>query len=450
MSTEDKLSVPSVASPSGKQPKDISELKKQRGNLKGRLTQFKKYLDSLPCNSISQVQVKEVKFRMQAAQDHFNTFNNIQNQIELILPESEYTANFEYVESFESLYFNVLATAESIVENTVESLKCNSKSSVQSNVKLPDIKLPSFDGSFDQWLEYRNSYITMIHNRSDLDEIQKFHYLKASLSGCALQVISALEFTASNYVHPWDLLHSRFHNTRLLIQNHLKSLFSISPLKQESHLQIRRLIDTTLRNLRALKSLNEPTEHWDTIIINLVVSKLDASTEREWENCKGSILTDSNKRLQLDDLLSFLKNKSNTLEMISSNKNKLPQCKPHIISENKHYQSQGHVIGHTYTSTNYNKNNNSKKAFSYNKRNSPENNSCVLCNGHSATECMFGPCKQCRNKHNTLLHVINNLNKFEYTQSGRSADFTETREAAGPSTALHSVSTCSALPRNAL
>ncbi|XP_045456989.1 uncharacterized protein LOC123667024 [Melitaea cinxia] len=325
MSTEDKLSVPSAASPLGKQLKDISELKKQRGNLKGRLTQFKKYLDSLPCNSISQIQVKEVKLRMQTAQDHFNTFNNIQNQIELILPESEYTANFEYVESFESLYFNVLATAESIVENSVESLKCSSKSSVQSNVKLPDIKLPSFDGSFDQWLEYRNSYITMIHNRSDLDEIQKFHYLKASLSGCALQVISALEFTADNYVHAWDLLHSRFHNTRLLIQNHLKSLFSITPLKQESHLQIRRLIDTTLRNLRALKSLNEPTEHWDTIIIYLVVSKLDASTEREWENYKGSILTDSNKRLKLDDLLIFLRNKSNTLEMISSSQNKLPQ-----------------------------------------------------------------------------------------------------------------------------
>ncbi|CAB3256948.1 unnamed protein product [Arctia plantaginis] len=45
-----------------------------------------------------------------------------------------------------------------------------------TSVKLPVIKLPSFDGSYDKWLEFRNSYLTMIHKHTDLDPVQKFHY----------------------------------------------------------------------------------------------------------------------------------------------------------------------------------------------------------------------------------------------------------------------------------
>lgn len=100
----------------------------------------------------------------------------------------------------------------------------------------------------------------MIHNRDDLDYIQKFHYLKSSLTGSALEVISALEFTATNYSHAWDLLEKRYHNNRLLVQNHVKSLFNAPSLNSVSQFQIRRLIDSILRNLRALNSLNEPTD----------------------------------------------------------------------------------------------------------------------------------------------------------------------------------------------
>jgi hypothetical protein len=68
----------------------------------------------------------------------------------------------------------------------------------------------------------------MIHEHKDLNALEKFHYLRSSLSGSVLQVISALEFTAQNYTHVWDLLLLRFQNDRLLIRNHVKSLFYIN------------------------------------------------------------------------------------------------------------------------------------------------------------------------------------------------------------------------------
>lgn len=479
MGGEDNLSVPlagSSVSPSRKRLGELSDLKKQRGSLKSRLTHFKKYLDNFNNSSPSQLQIKEIKFRMQAAHDLFKTFNEVENQIELYSPESDVESNQEYVVCFESLYFSVLATAESMIEGEeTGNSKCTGHLS-RANVKLPDIKLPFFDGSFDHWLEYKNSYLTMIHKRSDLDEIQKFHYLRSSLSGSALQVISALEFTASNYDHAWDLLHNRFHNTRLLTHNHLKSLFSIPTLKQESHTHIRKLIDTVLRNLRALKTLDEPTDSWDTIIIYLIVTKLDFSTERDWENHKGSILTDSSKKLKLEDLLSFLKNKADMLDMINAGHNKLQNKPMNIITDNKHCQNKSNAPVHSYLSTS---NSNSKsKSSNFNKRVSI-NYFCPLCNGNHAlymcpnflnlscrdrtkfvdekrlcsnclrsghslsdsdsqrSDCRFGPCRQCQNKHNTLLHI--NDASSVYSQQ-TAASHAHTGAGAGSSAALHSLS----------
>nr|XP_053606381.1 uncharacterized protein LOC128672900 isoform X2 [Plodia interpunctella] len=439
MPGDDNLAVPSArsVSPSRKAiNSNISDLKKQRGVLRGRLTQFSKYLDLFENNSPSKLQIKEIKFRMQAAIDIYQNFNKINSEILCLSDES---VDNEYVESFESLYFSALANAECLIESdetgdsSSDFRSSSNTSKPRAHVKLPEIKLPTFDGQYDQWLEYRNSYITMIHKRTDLDAIQKFHYLRSSLSGSALQVISALEFTASNYQHAWELLENRFHNARLLVHNHIKSLFSLSNIKQESASLIRKLIDTVLRNLRALKTLEEPVDTWDTLLIYLIVSKLDLATESDWEKHKGTLVLNSSRKLKLDDLLRFLRNKADMLDMISANHNKL-QSKP---TNNATNQANNKV--HSYVSTN---NSNSKNKFTSNnnKRHKcpscngnhalymcynflnlsvqdrslfvDKNNLCRNClrSGHVLSDCTFGPCKQCQGKHNSLLH-FNSSNK---------------------------------------
>ncbi|XP_061711557.1 uncharacterized protein LOC133520879 [Cydia pomonella] len=438
-----KLTIPSGSGSPRKSQATISELRKQRGNLKGRLTQFKKFVDSLLSVTPSKVQIAELKLRMQASTETFKNFNDIESQIELCSPETEISANSEYVETLEELYFGTMASANCLIDgvetNNATISSCDhTVNKPFSKFKLPEIKLPSFDGSYDRWLEFKHSYETMIHKHSDLDAIQKFHYLRSSLSGSALQVISALEFTAANYIQAWELLEIRFHNPRLLVHNHIKSLFNISALKQESSTQIRRLIDTVLRNLRALKTLEEPTDSWDTLIIHLIVSKLDTTTERKWESHIGSIsdksINNESKKLKLEDLLSFLRNRADTLEMINSNHSKAPTAvntKPNYTS-NKPTQ----VVSCVSASVNANK----SKPFN-NKR----FRNCAMCNenhalytcakflnlsvqdrlkliqnknlcnnclreGHSLNECIFGPCKQCQQKHNSLLHMDNTRN----------------------------------------
>ncbi|XP_052757236.1 uncharacterized protein LOC128202123 [Galleria mellonella] len=412
----------------------LNDLKKLRGTVKGRLTLFEKYISKYKSLTLTKMQITEISLRIDTITQCFNNYCDIQNQIDVLVDKKELENQLEYRELIEEQYYSNIAAAKCLIEVDKNTNSNCSQSIISKPValKLPEIKLMCFDGSYDLWLEFRNSYITMIHERTDLDAIQKLHYLKSSLSGCALQVISALEFTASNYNHAWELLENRFHNNRLLVYNHVRSLFSASSVTKESPLQIRKLIDTILRNLRALQTLGEPTDSWDTLVIYLVLTKLDANTEREWENHKGSISSDPNNKLKLDDLLNFLRNKADMLEVTLVN-HKVLANKPILerkpVHDSKRYSNHSQFT-HSYVTT---RTNNSKL-------NNKRIRNCIMCSenhalytcisflnlsvknrikliddkklcqnclrsGHTVNECIFGACKRCNKKHNSLIHT---------------------------------------------
>ncbi|XP_065084060.1 uncharacterized protein LOC135706377 [Ochlerotatus camptorhynchus] len=51
------------------------------------------------------------------------------------------------------------------------------------HVRLPQIKLQSFNGEIDEWLSFRDLFTSLIHWKTDLSEVEKFHYLKGCLQG---------------------------------------------------------------------------------------------------------------------------------------------------------------------------------------------------------------------------------------------------------------------------
>lgn len=438
---KDKLSLPTTPRMRSNSGDRMAGLRRQRGTVKQRLTLFEKYCSKYGDNALNNVEKSELKLRIQAVESLFQTFNTLQSEIENNVDESDLSVHLEYRDMFEEQYFKLMAAAKCMLvdESSESSPRCmNSHKSV--SVKLPEIKLPSFSGSYDQWLEFRNSYETMIHKRDDLDPIQKFHYLRSSLGGSALQVISALEFTTANYAHAWDLLVQRFHNNRLLIHNHVKSLFTIPSISQDSPTHLRKLIDTIYRNLRALKTIGEPTDSWDTLVIYLVVTKLDSATEREWENHKGSLTTRKDESLKLDDLLSFLKNRADMLEMISASHKSSHSAKSQHESKstNNDHPKRGSIVKqqvHSYVATQ------NKPA----PPPPPPARICPMCEknhalytcilflnlpvrervqfvekkslcpnclrlGHSISDCTFGTCRQCQQKHNGLLHHTSSEN----------------------------------------
>ncbi|KAH9637615.1 hypothetical protein HF086_010798 [Spodoptera exigua] len=242
----------------------------------------------------------------------YKDFETFQDKIELLCDESEIQEQINTRSTIENQFITAISTLQDILEklNPVNVKSQLPSQSNESSVKLPTIKLPVFDGSYLKWLEFRDTYLSLIHENASIQDINKFHYLRASLEGSASEVIKSLEFTSINYKIAWDLLCARYDNKRVLINSHLKSLHLINPITTESHKALRNLLDHVNKNMRALKALGIPTEYWDVHIIFIITMKLDATTNMKWEE----YLSNCSDNPTLDQFYTFIRNRADVLE----------------------------------------------------------------------------------------------------------------------------------------
>jgi len=183
----------------------------------------------------------------------------------------------------------------------------------QSAIRLPPISLPEFDGDYKQWLIYRDTFDTFVHRNRDLTNIQRLHYLKSSLKSEAAQVIESLETTAANYLPAWEQLRERYDNNRRMVGGHINALCTMPSIVTSSSANLRKHQNGINSHLWTLKALNLPVEHWDAIIIRLMVEKLDVESHSLWESSSSSAFLPS-----IQEYLAFLHQRCLTLESIET------------------------------------------------------------------------------------------------------------------------------------
>lgn len=124
-----------------------------------------------------------------------------------------------------------------------------------NNINLPKISLPNFDGRYEHWLPFRDIYLSLIHNNSALSEIERFHYLKASLIEDAAKLIENVEITQQNYNIAWQSIVNRYENTKQIIKNYARALLNL-PFTIKSN--IPEFLDTIQKKVRALVACKQP------------------------------------------------------------------------------------------------------------------------------------------------------------------------------------------------
>lgn len=89
--------------------------------------------------------------------------------------------------------------------------------------------------------------------------VQRFHYLSATLHGPTSRVIQTLEISEANYKIAWKTLQARFDNSVVLRRHHLNLLQDPAPIQQHSQRSIEKNLPNDTNNyFAALKSLGEP------------------------------------------------------------------------------------------------------------------------------------------------------------------------------------------------
>ncbi|XP_055633965.1 uncharacterized protein LOC129774272 [Toxorhynchites rutilus septentrionalis] len=184
-----------------------------------------------------------------------------------------------------------------------------------SNVKLPTITLPEFDGDFNGWLTFHDTFLSMIHSSTEISNMQKFHYLRAAIKGEAANLIQSIVITAANYSVAWYTLVKRYSNKGLLRKKHIRALLKYPKIPNNSVEALHRILDEFQCHTKVLQQLGEPVEHFSSILMELLVDKLDDASHSAWEE---SIVSDDNPTYE--KMIGFLQKRTRVLETIMINR----------------------------------------------------------------------------------------------------------------------------------
>ncbi|GFQ99061.1 integrase catalytic domain-containing protein [Trichonephila clavata] len=177
--------------------------------------------------------------------------------------------------------------------------------------RLPELSLPQFNGDIETWFIFKEQFKEIIEN-CGLNDKQKLQYLQSCLIGIAKHV----QTVDDTYDSLFLALEQRFENKRLIINKHINALLMLKyeKFRGDSNVELRNLVDTCTKHLRALKLLKiEHNTFSELLLIQLVMQVLDTETKRLFEMTLES--TDIPK---WDDFLAFLNKRCLFLENLPS------------------------------------------------------------------------------------------------------------------------------------
>ncbi|XP_039434837.1 uncharacterized protein LOC120416979 [Culex pipiens pallens] len=315
--------------------------------------------------------------------------------------------NFQAIQDFEDRYCalmgDLLFLRDGNLTQTTKEL-VQPAQQLYSKVKLPEITLPRFSGDIYEWIAFRDSFKSLIHNNPQLTPMDKYTYLRSSVTGSAAAEISTVDFSAETYEVAWEVLQKKYEIKKLIVKAYLDAIFSIEPLKKESYDGLSFLVSQFEKNLLMLQKLDEDTTGWSTILGYMVFTKLDPSTLRQWEThyCCNDVPS-------YEELIAYLRNQCCVLQSIAQQKTAgtdQRQSKPSVCHTLVRSSGRCSLCGGEPWHSPFHCDKFQKMLLTERNEVVLRSKLCRNClsPGHLARACTRGVCHHCRQKHHSMLH----------------------------------------------
>ncbi|CAI6342683.1 unnamed protein product [Macrosiphum euphorbiae] len=376
---------------------------------------------------VSSGNINEVRARIESLPEVAERFELLQTELENL---EEHVPDEQRVSerlTHKDLMFSVKASLMSLLESKQE--KGSSAPSISevtrldgvSAMRLPPIDAPKFNGDWQMWTSFIDSFNAMFHKNKDLLPVQRLYYLKSCLQGQAREVISSIPTIGENYLQAYNTIVNRYENKGAIIQSHIRSLLDTPRVLTASATELQNLHHHIMSNVNALRAATQPVDSWDAWLVTLICSRMDSATVAEWQ------LHYNKKDLpSFTEIESFLFNRIAAYEAgemnshkggsnpvpaklipSSFNKQKLSKFNDKKILFAKYNESKPKCI--SCNSEHYLFQCMKFKNLSVEERRDVvfKNRCCFNClrSDHQVRQCRSSSCTQCGKRHNTLLHL---------------------------------------------
>jgi len=368
--------------------------------------------------------ISQVKVRLDEVAEFSEKFEEYQAQLEML--EEKKDCDWVYIRrTFRNRLCDVKAALLKILDEhatnvdhvsspSMGSLTLQQPGSTFNSIRYPPCVLPTFNGDWQQWSSFIDTFNSMFHNEhSNMPLVQRFHYLKSCLSGQASDVIKSIPTTAKHYQHAYDLLVNRYGNKSAIIQSHIRSLLNTPKIVTPSSSELQKLHHHISSNINALKSLQQPVDKWDAWLVTLLCNCMDSATVNEWYLQYKSIELPSYEAVE-----QFLANRITSYEAGVIN------CQSHETKKvpNKYSNNIVHDKKALFVKSKEKgggkcplcfENHKLYSCSKFNNMNITERWNVVITSkicfnclkfGHQVASCFLPPCLHCGKKHNNKLH----------------------------------------------
>ncbi|XP_058449333.1 uncharacterized protein LOC131429292 [Malaya genurostris] len=284
-------------------------------------------------NYVAERDAGQVSIRIETLDTVWMGLDEVQTQLEDMEENSEGMAkHLQFRSHYETSYIRIKAALKSYLPAlpTLTNAIPHSACSGLSGIKLPTISLPEFDGDYNQWLTFHDTFVALIDANTVVPAIQKFHYLRAAVKGEAAQLIESIAISSANYTIAWQTLVSRYANDYLLKKRHLQALLDCPRMKKESASALHSVVDEFERHTKTLRQLGEPIDAWSTMLEHLLCLRLDDGTLKAWEDFATTA-----ENPDFNCLIDFLQRRSRVLESMTVNHQAQPTNVHHSPSFRK-------------------------------------------------------------------------------------------------------------------
>lgn len=324
----------------------------------------------------------------------------------------------------------------SFMDPTEKSTTSNQSRSL--GIKLPHIQITPFDGKYEDWLEFKETFVSIMKKYNG-DNVEKFVHLKTFLRGDALNTIKHLKPKNDSYEAAWELLKDQFENKNAIIEAHLATLMNLPTIVNQFPSTLTQANTTTKSCLAALHTFDILTETWDPMIVFILKQKLGPELRSKWEEKREG----SHESATLKEFLQFLDIRHKILISTPQRNNFKPAASEfkqrptkafiQTIDDNNTTAHSNQASASDQMQISENENDDVDAVIMYSR-----NESCGICNNphrvflcpklandsteslrlvqekqlctnclykHSINDCISkGSCKVCGQRHHTLLH----------------------------------------------
>ncbi|XP_055711438.1 uncharacterized protein LOC129806693 [Phlebotomus papatasi] len=420
----------------------LSTLHKDRGNVKRLLTTLEKKFNA------QEVSIALANAMMQEVQEIQKKFESIDQQLmELTLDDDEqalkeekesegiYQRCMEIKLSLGEFLFennpqvsaqptaqrddansnldSVLSNQTNIMRQMLELQRTSMTSSSSGHggvrTKLPQLTLPTFDGRYTEWLNFRDAFQSTIHENDDLKDNQKMQYLKRALTGEAAEEIGNVQICDRNYEPTWARLVKRYQKKTHLVNALIEEFLAQSRKKVENVLDLQAANRKYKQIFDSLNSLGEDCMTLDIWLIYLMKLNMNENFRTKWEEGRTA-----EKMATLEEFFDFMTQQTDVMERAAMDVSKPPSSEAKGSSKSSKTGIKTHHtevqqcfkcrVGHPLFMCD------DFKALTVDDRRNLVAKSmlCFNClrNTHSSKKCLSkARCHKCGKRHHSLLHL---------------------------------------------